>query len=213
MYQLTDADIGLLCLNSYLLPPGAFDRVINVDGVFVCVRNLPDQIAIIGRGTANLADGLRDVESIALISTPNIGLVPRGFYTGVPQLFAALYPEITSGKPLVVGGHSLGAAHMAQCGGEIIAAGGHISRFCFFGCPTPGGEKLKYIWSGTAGVSYRNLYDLVTYVPRLPSLTPIRDFTHITVQPDAGDDLGLFAPHRMKYYYAGLTNGGSTHAA
>lgn len=196
--MLSDVQIAQDC-NDIYTEARKFDRYFLKDRVFLGINYGPDYLQIIGRGTDNLLDGVRDLESAILKSTEAIGLVPFGFNIGVPECIDAILP-IISDKPIYLGGHSLGAAHVAQIGGYLLAAGHPIKRLVQFGCPTPGGTRLKVLYEHTETVSYKNLNDLIPLVPILPSLCQLTDFTKVNEPADLDDDLGFLAPHRMKYY-------------
>jgi Lipase (class 3) len=80
------------------------------DGVAFGIKEYPEGIALIFRGSVTLQDWLRDAEAIADPS-PHEGLGPvhPGFFAGLPELWTRLKLRLTQ-KPCIVAGHSLGAA-------------------------------------------------------------------------------------------------------
>lgn len=201
--MLSDHDIAILCSDIYS-QPSTFDKIIEIAKIYLGVKEYDDCVAIVARGSYTLLDWIRDLEAIALIATTDIGLVPFGFYNGIPAALTSInLLGIT--KPIVMGGHSLGAAHIAQLGGIMLAKGLKLFKTRLMGCPTPGGEKLRYIWSGSDIVSYRNLSDPVTMVPVLPSLRPVCDFTLVSEEPSKPDPWGVFSDHHIQYYCAGIS--------
>lgn len=200
----TNAEIVALCADIYS-QPSIFDKVVDVGNVFLGIKEDADSYTIVARGSYTLLDWIRDLEAISLADTGELGLVPYGFYKGTQDACLALQLHNVH-KPIYFGGHSLGAAHALLIGGKLIAAGGRVAKAVLCGCPTPGGEKLKYLWSGTEIDSYRNMNDPVTYLPKLGSLVDCRDFISVLGAPSRPDPYGIFAAHRIKYYIQGVQN-------
>jgi hypothetical protein len=201
MTAVTDSVIADLVADLYN-QPSQFDRVINIDKVCIGIKETPDAYIAIGRGSYTLLDWLRDAFSALVTEDPDIGIVPLGFHTGIPETAAAL--TLPTNKSVYFGGHSLGAAHVCQLAGKAIARGLKIAGMTLFGCPNPGAEKLKYLLSGTSVTSYKNLTDPVTSLPTKLLVEPVVDFTSLSVTPQTGDALGIFAPHRFIYYHKGI---------
>jgi hypothetical protein len=204
MTDITDLVIADLVADLYN-QPSQLDRVINIDKVCIGIKETADAFIAIGRGSYTLLDWARDAAAAAITEDPDIGVVPLGFHIGIPDAYPAL--NLPPDKPVYFGGHSLGAGHVCQLAGKAIARGmRNIAKIVLFGCPNPGGEKLKYILSGTGIPSYKNLTDPVTCVPPELLVKPVREFIPLSIAPPAGDPLGIFAPHRFILYHQGIQN-------
>lgn len=188
--------------------PSQFDRIINADKVCIGIKEFQDAIVIIGRGSYTLLDWIRDAMAIGVAEDPDIGTVPFGFNIGVSEAYAAL--EFPPNKDIYYGGHSLGADHACQLAGKTVARGGKVKKLVLAGCATPGSQKLKYLLSGTDIVSYKNLTDPVTTLPPAIIFQHVRNFTALSVTPNEGDALGIFAPHRFIYYHKGIQEYGKS---
>lgn len=184
-----------------------FTQVLTIRRICLGIVKRPDCVIFNFRGSLTLLDWARDLLSELPFPTRPIGVVPAGFYDGIVDVFKATGP-ITIGLPIVLVGHSLGAAHAALFGGEILAAGGKIAKAFLFGCPNPGDMKLQYIWSGTDVESYKNLSDPVTTVPIIPDIRALREFIPLSIEPKAGAEFygTVFADHCIDNYIEGTKN-------
>jgi Lipase (class 3) len=102
------------------------------DGVAFGIKEYPEGIALIFRGSVTLQDWLRNAEAIADPS-PHEGLGPvhPGFFAGLPELWTRLKPRLTQ-KPCIVAGHSLGAARASLFTGLMVLDGKPpVRRLCF----------------------------------------------------------------------------------
>ncbi len=176
----------------------AFDRIIEVSGVFAGLQIFPECNLLVFRGSSNFLDWQRDFLAFQT-DDPAVGPVELGFSIGLRDIL----PFIPKGAPLVVTGHSLGAARALIFAG--IAAGEHaeIAKVTVFGSPRPGAQKLARILSCIPVFSYRNRHDQVTNVPfDLPDFS----YTHpaklipVDAAPSFPNAWGLLADHHMELY-------------
>jgi len=179
------------------------------DGVCYGLRKLAGYDVIVFRGSVSLQDWVRDLQAMA-IST-RIGHVHRGFYKGMEHVWAELRPLLT--QPVIVAGHSLGAARAAIMCGLMVKDGAPPIRRVVFGEPKPGLRDLADLIKAIPAASYRNgddcHHDLVADVPF--SFPPLQ-YVHPTpiVPVFAGptkalfDGLGPFAYHAIELYVAAL---------
>lgn len=195
----------------------------NDDGVFWALMIDADAIYVVFRGSASLQDWLRDLNCWAKPWVHSaLGPVHPGFLLGIEQVAHELSDRITAldpagHKPVILTGHSLGAARATICAGMLIAKGllhNPLGRIVF-GEPRPSfrflADMLKY--NLAQNVSYMAAsergHDRVT---DLPFSFPPEEFVHATpliavdVQPAPGDPLGIFAWHRMSGYALALNS-------
>lgn len=181
------------------------------DGVYWAIKNLDDCQVVVFRGSITPLDWWRDLRSLP-IETNNIGTVHEGFHAGMEHMWADLKPMIT--KPVVITGHSLGAARADILCGLMVADKTPPARLVVFGEPRPGLADFANIISKVSRASYRNGnnsgHDRVWDVPL--RLFGKLDFIHPTrptiVYKEPSGDLfqkyGLFALHHITLYQAAV---------
>ena len=111
---VTDRDIAALCLSLY---PGKtpvvwdhFDEGSDPDGVCWAVKHVEDVSVVVLRGTVTPLDWLRNLSAwVEPIHHDNLGPVHASFYSGMRTVQRELTEIVPSG-PLIICGHSLGAA-------------------------------------------------------------------------------------------------------
>jgi Lipase (class 3) len=181
--MISEHDIAQLCLDIYQGQPAQWDQLeVPPDGVAFGIKEFPEGIALIFRGSATLQDWLRNAEAIADPSAhQGLGPVHPGFFAGLPELWTRLKPRLTQ-KPCIVAGHSLGAARASLFTGLMVLDGKPPVRRLCFGEPRPGFPQAAGIIANVRSRSYRNAngraHDLVTDVP---FTSWIEDYVH----PDA----------------------------
>ncbi len=188
-----------------------FDSTIDISGVYVSVKQLPDCSVVMFRGSTTPLDFWRDFEGL-MVRDAYIGGVEQGFITGLRDVSAHLewmFPE-DGGRQAIFTGHSLGAARALLFAG-LWQKYNHleaINEVVVFGAPRPGGQKLKDILAPVTIRSYKNAHDPVTDVPiDLGLLEPYCEpapFIMLDVPPAPDDDWGIVAPHRLQYYAQGV---------
>lgn len=196
--------------------PGVFDEICTTSGVDYAVKFHPDCTEIDFEGSHNPRDWLRDFQAF-MIQVPGIGGVEAGFNEGTDDVVYVLLKNIPKTLPVVVGGHSLGAAHAHVVARKLIAAGFAaplVSR-CVFGSPRPGDAVLAGGLRDSPVESYRNFqdFDHQDFVCDVPfEIFPLAPFKHpgaytlINVAPEANDPWGPLARHHMQLYRKGLPN-------
>lgn len=205
--MVSDLDLVNLCAAAYSGDRTAFDHTIEINQIYAGVLDKPDGFIIAFRGSLVLVDWLRDIEAVRLQDVISVGPVAEGFYTGLSGVLDAI-DAASIGKSIYITGHSLGAAHAAILGGLLVSLGIKPAKIVLFGCPRPGGEKLKYLLSGVAISSYKNRYDPVTDVP-IPfplSFTHVRGMIGLNIDPGTGL---ILDDHHIANYQKGLQNGKS----
>lgn len=123
------------------------------------------------RGSTTLLDFLHDGEAGILCDAGPLGTVALGFYDGIVssylQIEAFVRLLLTVGRyRLIVGGHSLGAAHAALWAAHAVLQGTQVDAYVLMGCPAPGcGELRAQLLKVPKRYSFRNGYDPVYSVP------------------------------------------------
>jgi hypothetical protein len=184
--MISEHDIAQLCLDIYQGQPAQWDQLeVPPDGVAFGIKEYPEGIALICRGSATLQDWLRNAEAIADPSAhQGLGPVHPGFFAGLPELWTRLKPlMVLDGKP-------------------------PVRRLCF-GEPRPGFPQAAGIIANVRSRSYCNAngraHDLVTDVP---FTSWIEDYVHPTplipiCAPPSDADVQrdiFFAWHAMRLY-------------
>jgi hypothetical protein len=208
----SDADCAELCAAIYETISGTgFDHfdVGADDGICWAIKRLPGFDTVVLRGSQTGLDWIRDFQ--ALDASTRIGTVHQGFYEGMEHMWADLKPMLE--QPVIVTGHSLGAARAGILTALMIADGMRPLARIVFGEPKPGFVDLAKLINSVPGRSYRNgddrHHDLVTDVPF--SFPPFQ-YVHPTpiipvcVRPTGGlfERLGVFAYHHIQLYDAAL---------
>ncbi len=205
-----DLDLVSLMQSLYQLKPGGsgdgpFNKVLREKtdyGVNVGIMEKPDSLILAFRGSVTLEDWVRDAVSFLPEDIPGVGTYPLGFSKGLEECRGNLDHWITSGKPLLIVGHSLGAAHAGIMGQILKRDGFSISRLVLMGCPNliPSGKSGELIDVPT--INYKNELDFVTDVPPDP-WEPIVPFTDLS--GGHADFPGLFMFHHIEYYANGIS--------
>lgn len=209
-----DALIASLCASIY--SPTAiigqwdhFDPGLD-DGVLWAIRKLPGYDVIVFRGSITPLDWIRDFR--ALTRPTKIGHVHIGFYAGMETVWAQAKPMIN--QPVIVTGHSLGAARACILTGLMVADGMAPVRRVTFGEPKPGLLDFAAGIKDVPAACYRNgddmHHDLVT---DLPLSFPPFQYVHPTpvipvfCKPDGSlfEQLGAFAYHHVELYQTALS--------
>ena len=99
--MISEHDIAQLCLDIYQGQPAQWDQLeVPPDGVAFGIKEYPEGIALIFRGSATLQDWLRNAEAIADPSAhQELGPVHPGFFAGLPELWTRL-PAAIDAKAL-----------------------------------------------------------------------------------------------------------------
>lgn len=186
------------------------------DGVAWGYRRLDTADTVILRGSVTVADWIHDGMAIAEpIDHYALGPLHRGFAHGMAQMWEECRRMLRQDYPILIGGHSLGAARASILTGMMIVDGLSPDASVRFGEPCPGFSELG-TYLERAGIyqrSYRNAgawgHDYVTDVPiKLPDFPYVHPVPLVDVdQRPTGDLLarfGLFAGHHCPLYAAAM---------
>jgi hypothetical protein len=205
-----DADLAMLCGAVYLdgsAPVVAWDYYDSGtdDGVCWALKSLPGYDVAVMRGSDDPWDWIKDFAA-APIKTP-VGTVHAGFHVGTEKVASEI--RALSRQPIIVTGHSLGAAEASNVTAYLILAGSPPVKRVVFGEPQPGYADHAAIVARAPGFSYCNGLgthkDFVTEVPfTLPGLPFTRASALIAVSdpPPPNDEWGLFSFHHVQLYMA-----------
>lgn len=169
-------------------------------------------VVVILPGTQDLAQWADDFEAFPRPTDhPVFGRVHAGFWEGIEAFCAALLPELrTHALPVIVEGHSLGAAEAPLVAAELKSLGIEIARLVCWAPPRPGMQQLADYLAAVPKVLYRTVgseapgHDLVTDVPvTIPGFTSycqVGKLTDLTVTPAPYDLWLLFKYHHIELY-------------
>jgi hypothetical protein len=165
------------------------------------------------RGSATLRDWLRNICALAdPLDGGELGPVHPGFMAGMRETWATIRPLLE--QPVVVTGHSLGAARASILTALMTLDGFRPLRRVVFGEPRPGFAQLARI-VGAAGRSYCNSDDAERNrdpVCDLPFSFPPEEYVRATPlafvsappTPQILARLGPFSLHDMSLYLKAL---------
>lgn len=213
--MITDRECASLCVALYAASETDSQGLNHVDfgeddGICWALKHRPDCDVVILRGSVTLLDWWRDLD-IRPYQSRRMGPVHHGFYLGLDNAWDDMKPMLRPHLPIVVTGHSLGAARAALLTGMMIADDMVPARRVVFGEPKPGYQQLADFIKSVPAVSYRNgigeAHDKVTDVPTVPGLPYVHSTPLTNVNaPPAIDDAGGFAWHHMGLYAEALAN-------
>jgi hypothetical protein len=183
-------------------------------GICWAVGPLDDAALVVFRGSKTCVDWFRDLCCWPLDPVHTaLGPVHAGFFAGMEVATLAIAPWL-KGRPLVIAGHSLGAARAWLYAGILKASiPGYpnqqpTKRVVTFGSPRPGFAKLAALLGEIPSRSYRNRHDPVCCVPfAIPPLFPYVEpapFTLIDAAPEPHDPWLGMADHHMELYAKGV---------
>lgn len=208
----SDAALASLCRGIYLptalLDFDHFDAG-GDDGICWGIKKLPGFDVVVFRGSVTHLDWERDTRALSQLT--RVGHVHSGFWVGMEHVWSELRPLVM--QPVIVTGHSLGAARAAVLTALMVADGVPPVARVVFGEPKPGLLDLAKIVATVPGRSYRNgnglYHDLVTDVPfSMPPLQYMHPTPIIPVRADPTgplfERLGAFAFHHIELYETAL---------
>lgn len=220
--MISDYEAASICRATYAYkgdPPFAWDHFFTGDsdaadtGVCWCLlhREFYDIVAF--RGSVTPQDWLRDFNAAAwpVFRHFKIGWVHAGFYDKLPKVWEAMQPMLMN--PVVVVGHSLGAARASILAAMMVVDGYPVAQRAVFGEPRPGFAKLgKVLEAVPRSSSYRAVWGAdVDPVTKVPFKFGPWQYVHPTkmievpVRPHPGDPWGeLFALHHIQGYQEAL---------
>jgi Lipase (class 3) len=195
---ITDRDIAALCLGIYPehFSPAAwdhFDPGSDLDGVCWGLKHVGDVSIVVLRGTVTLLDWLRDFQAwVEPFHHHGLGPIHAGFYSGMETVYREL-PGIVQSRPLIICGHSAGAARAVLLSALLTLDGRPpIARICF-GEPRAGFAQLRPILApikqqrsyrnrGATDTDHDEMTDLPFSLPLFPYQHPT-DLMDLTVAP------------------------------
>jgi Lipase (class 3) len=159
-------------------------------------------------GSETVRDWILDFEALA-VEHDGLGPVHKGFFTGLPEAYAAMKARPLRPRVIVIG-HSKGAAAAALLCGLMALDDRPAALRVVWGEPLSGFQTLKDVLADLPQRSYRNAgdgwHDPVTDVPlRLPPLeayTRVCPLTDVCAPPPPEDAWGLLRAHHMELYAA-----------
>lgn len=180
------------------------------DGVFWALRKFGGYDIVVFRGSITPQDWFADFRAMPIPT--RVGHVHAGFWAGMEHVWAELKPLLT--QPVIVTGHSLGAARACVLAALMVADKCPPVRRVCFGEPKPGLLDFAQFVKDVPGASYRNgdttFHDLVTDVPATaPPIQYVHPMPISVVTKKPGETLfarlGIFAWHHMPLYLAAVT--------
>lgn len=205
--MISDPDIVDLAAATY--SNFQWDFLYKNDKVYCGVKHVNGIAVAAFRGSVTTPDWMHDLDALPF-ATLDIGTVHMGFFEGVPESIPALLPNLKG--PLVITGHSLGAAHAALFAGRLTVMGVPVSRLVLCGSPRPGFSRLASILVPIPKASYKNRFDPVTCVPLDPPYMQVCPFTTVNVEPPL-DDFDPLADHSIFRYQQGVREIWGSHGA
>lgn len=202
-----DVDLVNLCNDIYNTTEG-WDHLDQGkdDFIYWALRKLDGVDVVVFRGSITKMDWFRDLKA-APVKT-DIGEVHDGFHEGMEKMWAELKPMIS--QPVMVTGHSLGAARADILCGLMLRDGIKPIRRAVFGEPKPGMTDFCKKVAAIPGASYciklSNVrYDYVTSVPL--TLWPFDLFerpTPLVYVQASSDDQTPFGLHHIQLYQSAV---------
>jgi predicted lipase len=180
------------------------------DGICWALKRLDGVDLVVFRGSTTIQDWLRDFRALALPS--RIGHVHTGFYAGMEHAWFEIRPMVS--QPVVVTGHSLGAARADVLTALMVADGTPPAARVVLGEPKPGLLDFAKVIKDVPARSYRNgdelHHDLVTDVPfSFPPEQYVHPTPIVPVCCKPHDDEfvqnGIFAWHHIDLYETALS--------
>lgn len=211
-----DLTTGEICVRLYadnVLHDRFWDRLWPQNGGYVGLKHTADADVIVWRGSTTVYDWLLNFDALPE-ADPDLGMLHAGFARGVRPVQDAITAAVQD-RPVIVTGHSRGAAQACIFAGHMVARGHPPVRLMVMGCPRPGYQKLADVLH-TGGVeihSYKNHGDPVTDVPfnidligtacDLPYVQ-VAPFIPLPAPPGAEISLDPLAAHHWRLYMQGL---------
>jgi hypothetical protein len=208
----------LACRDIYdPITPNVFGKIYRIDETVCGTAMIGNHLYIANQGTETLSGWEADGD-IVPTSHPVLGDLHAGFYRNIAALVAQLTVDIPKGVPIIVTGHSKGAAEAVLLGACLKLAGMNVVQLILFACPRPGYRRLAdWLYATLPGISFRNappdfpaLGDPVPMVPLDPYVDPY-PYILIDVSPGGLDDADPFARHAAALYRQGATAWEETH--
>lgn len=185
-----------------------WDHQWEVEGVVCAHRKIDSDNVLVFRGSVTAEDWLDDFDTVP-VCDHEIGFCHQGFLGGMDEILAAIASSNLIG-PLILTGHSLGAARARIAAAKLLIRKQAVSSVTVFGSPKPGFANTRRIFekSGIQHTSYRNREDPVPLVPfTLLPLLPwehTEPWTKVDSAPSI-DNLDPLRDHSIALYVAALS--------
>jgi Lipase (class 3) len=173
------------------------------DGVCWALKRLDGYDVAVMRGSDSPWDWIKDFTAVPIKTA--VGTVHAGFHFGTDKVASEI--RALARQPIIVTGHSLGAAEASNVTAYLIINGAPPVKRVAFGEPRPGFDDHAAIVAKAPGFSYCNglgsHVDMVTEVPfRLPNFPFGRGSPLIAVSdpPPPNDEWGVFSFHHIQLY-------------
>lgn len=203
--MLLDSQLADICAGTYD-STYQFDKIWPLTAtrnVWVSLKKMGGFDVVAFRGSETPGDWFKDIVT-DLYLHPVLGGVHQGFSFGIDETYDAILKDLK--QPLIIVGHSLGAARALLVAGLMVARGIPVSKVMTCGSPRPGVMTLKTILKDIEIKSYHNRFDPVPYLP-VPSIglnyTHPRELIKINIAPPLLD-IEPLADHHIELYQAGI---------
>ncbi len=217
--MISDRDLAALQLAAYCYPsasgavtPFPWDWGIVLKTRPAGYKIVGGYVVVILPGTQDAAQWADDFEAFPRPTDhPVFGAVHAGFWEGIEAFCGELLSELRAhALPVIVEGHSLGAAEAPLVTAELKSHGIEIARLVCWAPPRPGMQQLADYLASVPKALYRTVgsaapgHDLVTDVPvTIPIVAPycqVGPLTDLTVVPALNDPWGIFKYHHCALY-------------
>src|ERR1700757_132385 len=121
--------------------PHVFDKIYRIDETVCGTAMIGGQFYVVNQGTETLSGWEADGE-IEPINHPVLGKLHTGFYRNIPVLVSQLIVDVPKSVPIILTGHSKGAAEATLLGACLKLAGMNVVQLILFACPRPGYQRL-----------------------------------------------------------------------
>jgi predicted lipase len=184
-----------------------FDKLYRINDT-VCGTVLHDGVFyVVFQGTETLSGWMEDFDILPTNVMP-FGLLHTGFYRHLPALMSLMKVSIPEDMPIVVTGHSKGAAE-AIIFAAMLKLAKHDIQPILFACPNAGQQEFTdWLKVNLPGISFRNASELIDDFGDPVPLVPIYPYTspypHTLINAPPEDALAPTSWHQAKLYLAGV---------
>lgn len=162
-----DIEFALYCYDLYNNATDKyFTKIGNVNDIVYGINYTNDSTVLTFRGSVTGTDWLRDFQ-FKLVDDTELGLVEEGFLEGLKDIYNRIIEDIPKDKPLIITGHSLGAARAFLFAALLLKRGYNkdLLKLIVFESPQPGVSTLGDIVQVINPRSYKVNDDIVCSTP------------------------------------------------